>query len=260
MAVFDLYIQEVAAYLERLRKKVPEEKVFFCYEPPETLKQNLPVQVGPGSNPGIILRGDTFVELGNPLAGSGAFVLWTRDPSLIEDGKVTLLGPDIPESSGASLPFGQVLIVGGKDLSEKDHENLLEAQYVADQIEGYMLKSAPDRIWSRVSKQVAEKGFDFETLGKALMSLYKERKPRIEGMEIVFVTSSKEDVEELNKIAGQVHKISQEIMKESWKIRGYDIDCDMDCNSCGDKPVCDDIRDVVSTRKKKEQEAGSGHV
>ena len=70
MAIFDLYIEEVNVTLERLRKRARQEKVFFCSESPETLKENLAVQVGPGSNPGIILRSDTFVELGNPLAGS----------------------------------------------------------------------------------------------------------------------------------------------------------------------------------------------
>ena len=40
---------------------------------------------------------------------------------------------------------------------------------------------------------------------------------------------------------------------ETWKIKGYDIDCDLDCSSCGDKPVCDDIRDVLAERKKRDR-------
>ncbi len=78
-----------------------------------SLKKGLPVSVGPKASSGIILRGDTFVELGNPDIGSSAFVLWTDKTTLIRDGSITLIGPDIPESAGASLPFGQVLMVGG---------------------------------------------------------------------------------------------------------------------------------------------------
>ena len=256
MAVFDIYIQEVIAYVEKMREKDGRSKEFSCLEPPERIKEQLPIRVGSNANSGIILRSDTFVELGNPLAGSCALVVWTGNPSLIRDGRITLLGPDIPESSGASLPFGQVLMAGGKDLSDKEHESLVQNQYVADQIEGYMIKSAPDRIWSRVSRQVAEKNFDFETLGKALVSIFKTEEPKIEAMEVVFVTSSKEDIQELSAITAQVDKISREIVKESWKIRGYDIECDLDCNSCGDKPVCDDIRDVLEAKKKKDKEAG----
>ena len=72
--------------------------------------------------PGIILRGDTFVELGNPEPGSCAFLLWTDNPSLVRDGKITLIGPDIQESPGASLPFAQVLMVGGTGLGREEHE------------------------------------------------------------------------------------------------------------------------------------------
>jgi len=255
MSVFDAYIQKVAEYVEALRTKGLETKEFTCLEAPDRIKEGLPVRVGRNAHRGIILRSDTYLELGNPLAGSCAFVLWTEKPSLVSDGKVTLLGPDIPESAGGSLPFAQVLIVGGEELSDKDHESLVQHQYVSDRIEGYMIKSAPDRVWSRVSKDAAEKGFDFETLGKALMGIVKSEASRVQAMEIVFVTTSKEDVQGLANIAQQIRKISKDIVKENWKIRGYDIECASDCSSCGEKVVCDDIREVISVKKRKKREA-----
>jgi CO dehydrogenase/acetyl-CoA synthase beta subunit len=255
MSVFDAYIQKVVEYVEALRTKGLETKEFTCLEPPEQIKDGLPVQVGANAHRGIILRSDTYLELGNPLAGSCAFVLWTEQPSLVNDGKVTLLGPDIPESADGSLPFAQILIVGGEELSDRDHESLIQHQYVSDRIEGYMIKSAPDRVWSRVSKDAAEKGFDFETLGKALMGIVKSEASRVQAMEIVFVTTSKEDVQGLANIAQQIRKISKDIVKENWKIRGYDIECASDCSSCGEKVVCDDIREVISVKKRKKREA-----
>jgi CO dehydrogenase/acetyl-CoA synthase beta subunit len=253
MSVFDAYIQKVAEYVGALRTKGVETKEFTCIEAPERIKDGLRIQVGPNAHRGIILRSDTYLELGNPLAGSCAFVLWTDKPSHVNDGKVTLLGPDIQESADGSLPFAQILIVGGQELSDRDHESLVQHQYVSDRIEGYMIKSAPDRVWSRVSKEAAKKGFDFETLGKALLGIVKSEEPRVQAMEIVFVTTSKEDVDGLANIAAQIRKISKDIVKENWKIRGYDIECASDCSSCGEKVVCDDIREVISVRKKKKK-------
>jgi CO dehydrogenase/acetyl-CoA synthase beta subunit len=255
MSVFDAYIRKVAEYVEALRAKGVESKELTCLEAPDRIKDGLPIQVGPNAHRGIILRSDTYLELGNPLAGSCAFVLWTEKPCLVKDGKITLLGPDILESADGSLPFAQILIVGGEELSDKDHESLVQHQYVSDRIEGYMIKSAPDRVWSRVSKEAAEKGFDFETLGRALMGIVKSEEPRVQAMQIVFVTTSKEDVERLANIAAQIRKISKDIVKENWKIRGYDIECASDCSSCGEKVVCDDIREVISVRKRKKREA-----
>ncbi len=251
MGVFDNYIEKVTEYVDRLRERDVPAREWTCASSPHLLREPLPVHVGPGANPGIILRGDTFAELGSPLAGSCALVLWTDRPPAVRDGRITLLGPDIPESEGASLPFGQILIVGGEGLSEQDHERMLQHQYVADQIEGYMIKSAPDRIWSRVSRAAAEKGLDFHALGKALMAVFRSEEPGIETMEIIFITSSKEDVQGLDPVVAQVKKISREIVKETWKVKGIDLECQMDCNSCGDKIVCDDIRGVIAVQKKQ---------
>jgi CO dehydrogenase/acetyl-CoA synthase beta subunit len=249
MSVFDAYIRKVADYVEELGRGGLQQKEFTCRESLDRIHQTLPVRVGPNAHRGIILRTDTYLELGSPLAGSCAFVLWTETPSLVDDGRMVLLGPDIPESADGSLPFAQVLIVGGKDLTDRDHESLVRQQYVSDWIEGYMIKSAPDRVWSRVSKEAANKGFDFESLGKALMSIVKSEEPRVERMEIIFVTSSKEAVQGLSGMAAQVRKISKDIVKENWKLRGYDIECASDCSSCGEKVVCDEIREVISIKK-----------
>jgi len=250
MGVFDVYIEQVAAYAHGLRKRGTHVRDFVCREPPGDIPKALPVRVGPGANPGIILRSETFLELGNPLEGSVALVLWTDNPSIVQAGTITLIGPDIPDACGARLPFGQILVLAGAGLTETQHESLLQLQYVADQIEGYMIKSAPDRVWSRVSREAALKGFDFHTLGKALMSIFRSAEPRLESMQVLFITSGKQDVQGLEPIARQVKKISKEILKETWKIRGYDIDCTLDCSSCGDRRVCDDIREVLATVKK----------
>ncbi len=259
MTVFDAYIRKMAEYVEELRGKGTQVREFNHPGDASRLAEGLTIRVGPQASSGIILRGDTFAELGSPGAGSCAFPLWTDNPSLIRDGKITLIGPDILESPGACLPFGQVLMAGGKELGDQEHSALEQNQYVSDQIEGYMIKSTPGRMWSRVSNDAAEKGLGFETLGKALMAIFKSEIPKIQVMEIVFVTSGKEDVQRLDDIAEQVRKIGKDIERETWLARGYDIlECTLgwDCSTCSDKSVCDEIREVVKVRKKKVKQTG----
>jgi CO dehydrogenase/acetyl-CoA synthase beta subunit len=254
MSAFDAQISRVAAYLREMRGDGRPVRELLCPSAVSALTQGLPIRLGPGASPGIILRGDTFIELGNPAAGSCAFVLWTDEPSLIRAGRITLIGPDIRETPGASLPFGQVVLVGGKGLSVEEHQSVGQAQYVADQIEGYMVRSSSRNIWSRVSRDAAAKGFCFEILGRSLMAIYKSSLPKVEAVEVLFVTSSKADVLRLSDIATEVRDLGAEIVKEHWRARGYDLTCDLDCRSCHDKDVCDDIRKVIAARLRKERD------
>jgi len=252
MSIYDDFIKQIADFREQRQVKEFNGVVSI-----EKLRESMPVQVGPGANPGIILRSDTYAELGNPTKGSMACILWTENPSLIRDGKITLIGPDVSEEEGASRPFGQVLIVGGKRLNNESQEKIEEYQHISDHLEGYMVRSSAQNIWGRVSKDAIAKGFTLETLGKALMITIKANVEDVEAMEVLFVTSSKEDVKVLGEMAEQVNTIRKDIIKEVWKERGYDLDCDLDCNSCANKVTCDDIREMILTRKKREREEAS---
>lgn len=224
------------------------------------LLARLPVRVGHGVSSGIILQSDTFVELGSPDAGSCSFVVWTDNASLVKDGRITLVGPDVQESQEASLPFGQVLMVGGADLAKEEHERLEQSQYVSGQIEGYMIRSVPKRMWSRVDRKAASKGFGFETLGRALMAILKSDSAGVETVEVLFVTSSREDVERLDEIAAQVRLVGKNMVRDKWLARGFDIlECTFgwDCESCEYRPVCDDIRKLITLRKRKTGESGT---
>ncbi len=252
MSDFNKHIQEVHQYLEG-----HDGTELVCPSSVEDLREGLPVQVGPGSNPGIILRSDMFAELGNPAVGSTSFIIWTEDNDLVNDGRITVIGPDIPQSEGCSLPFAQVLMLGGKGISSELQEKIEEYQHISDHLEGYMVRSSSQSIWGRVSNEAAAKGFNLETLGRALMITMKTNVPEVDSMEIVFVTSNKEDLNPLSEIAAEVDNARKTIIKEIWKERGYDLECELDCNSCDSKVTCDDIKDILQTksRLKKAQQS-----
>jgi CO dehydrogenase/acetyl-CoA synthase beta subunit len=260
MAIFNAQVREVARYVAAARKAGTVVRQFTAPTSPRELAAGLPVRVGPAANPGIILRGDTFVELGSPNAGSCGLGLWTDEPSLLVDGRITLIGPDIPEAANASLPFGQIVMAGGTALGTEASLALGQAQVVADQIEGYMVRSSSRNLWSRVSHDAARRGFCFESLGRALMLLCKSNVAAVEAMEVVFVTSSKDDVARLNELAAPVREIERELLKEHWKARGYDLDCDLHCGSCSDKSVCDDIQKMLAARLRRKREAAPPRV
>ena len=112
--VFDAYMGKVHEFVEELQAAGRSVKVWDA--PVSGLLDKLPIAVGPGANRSIILRGDTYAELGNPEAGSSAVSLFTQETGLVNDGRITLIGPDIESISGQSLPFGQVVLVAGKEL------------------------------------------------------------------------------------------------------------------------------------------------
>ncbi len=256
MESYDLYVEKLGGLVEEMRDQGHPVREFDVDPDPKVLIDQLPLRVGPGSQEGIILRGDTHAELGKPSAGSSAFVMWTTDVSLVRDGRVTLVGPDTDAATATALPLGQVLIVGGPALSKQEQPLLEQKQYLSSLLEGYMVKSSPGRVWSRVSKAAAAKGFDFEMLGKALIAILKTELPQVESAEVLFVTSGKDEIEKLERIAAQVRVLGKAFRRDALRAKGHElIDCTMgtDCASCDVKPDCDDIRDVVKIRKRRDR-------
>jgi CO dehydrogenase/acetyl-CoA synthase beta subunit len=201
----------------------------------------------------LVMRSETFLELGSPAAGSCALLLFSPRASLVRDGRVTLVGPDIPEvPPGSVLPFGQVIVVGGEALSEADYLHLLEAQRLGGRIQGFMVKSTSGKVWCRVGRGLAAKGFDFAALGSTLRALVRQAIPAAEAVEMLFVTSARDDLRPLLEIEGEAAGIWHDIRARQWKERGIDItECAFGghCGSCADRDVCDNVRKLSHTRK-----------
>jgi CO dehydrogenase/acetyl-CoA synthase beta subunit len=208
------------------------------------------VNYDPERKPFVILQEDTHTELGNPVAGSASMVLWSRQTELIRDGMLTRIGPDIPEAEGESLPFGQVILLGGSGLADKQAASLERASDLGHALEGYMIRRVPRKLWSRVSRAAVEQGFSLESLGRVLMARYRERFPEVQTVEVLFVTASKAHVEELEAISLQAKGKSLSLRKLSRAGDGaYECE-ELNCDTCPEKPTCDTIREVLVIRKK----------
>jgi CO dehydrogenase/acetyl-CoA synthase beta subunit len=252
----DTYIEELAAYLNAIGRN-GQVKTIDCTPDIAGLTAGLPVHIGKQDVATIILKEDTAVELGNPNVASCAFILWTSNSTLVNDGRITLIGPDIQESYGESLPFAQILIIGGSGLKDQHHLVLEQHYAISNRIEGYMIRLAPQRqrMWTRVSKRAVEKGFSFKTLGRAIMAIYKSELPVVEAAEVIFVTSSKEDVKGLEGIATEVQRIRNDTLANRFAQKedgSYECTSNyVECTDCPDQVVCDEIRDLTHLKRKK---------
>jgi CO dehydrogenase/acetyl-CoA synthase beta subunit len=206
-----------------------------------------------GGSRNIVLADEVEVELGNPRVESVSCILWTENTEKVRDTSITLIGPDIPESKGKSLPFGKVVLVAVNGCNEENtYERYREMERVrhALDLKGYMMKAASQyqREWSRISKQALAKGFSFETLGNALVKQFKE-KDYVRGVELIFLTSSTQDIKELKEITSRAAKMIGAMNKMAQEISSA-------CDSCEYNDVCADVNALKGMRDTLQKDRG----
>jgi CO dehydrogenase/acetyl-CoA synthase beta subunit len=206
--------------------------------------------------PEVILSEDVFVELGHPQTASRSAVLVTYEKNLVQDGRISLVGPDLPQmAQGEKHPLAQFVLLYAEPDMAADPFDLDNAQYLMHRLPGYMVRSVPGRLWARISRQGKAKGLSLSVLGGALVAAYKDDFPGVLGAEIVFVTSSQEAVKELEPVAVEASIFSGQHKKLVLGIDGS-VECtELNCETCDEKPVCDTLRDVVVERKKSARKA-----
>lgn len=209
---------------------------------------------GKGRN--VVLSEDMALELGNPQMNSVSCLVWTQTPGLIQDGKIHLIGPDISESSGKSLPFGKVVLAQVSGFDEEttyDKYKELEAVRYALDLKGYMIRAVSQyqREWSRISKEAVQNGFSFDVLAEALRNEYV-KKDYIHAVEFLFVTSSAGDVGELQDITKNVGRKISALNKMLSEL-------DSDCDECEYNDVCDEVEELKGMKKSRDEKRRNPH-
>lgn len=212
--------------------------------------------ISEGGRSSFILGQDTHLELGHPAAGSCSAALTTPDPRLVEHGLVTLIGPDIRETSEARLPFAQIVLASLND-ENPGEAALMESASFMDrtvhlhaQTDGYMVRSLPHLIWARVSKEAVKTGFSLETLGGRILAVLKERCPGLSRCEVVLVTRGPKDVAYLNLLMAPARDRLRQLETYDRGPDGeYECTRDQDCGVCPEQVVCNNVREVIKLRK-----------
>jgi acetyl-CoA decarbonylase/synthase complex subunit beta len=155
------------------------------------MKGEIPVKIGVVYEGERIRGPDTFLELGGPKQKYKAELVQTRKENEIEDGKVILIGKDIPEfKEGDKSPFGILVEVYGKSI-EKDLEAVIERRIhdFLNYIQGFMHLNQRYDIWCRISKEAKDSGLRFEHIGSAMMDLFKKELSFIDKIQVTFITN-----------------------------------------------------------------------
>lgn len=193
----------------------------------------------PGSS--LVLEEDTALELGNPSVASLCLLIWTGS---VEGGAIRLVGPDVRDAVGPSIPFAQVVIAGGDFTDEYEcYRDLRDAVYDT-KLEGFMTRTMPSRrsIWCRLGRGAFESGFSLGDLGSALIARVGALEA-VTGVEVLFVTSSPEDVERLEgAVAGAQRKI--DAMMKMYQEKNFD------CETCEYRDVCESVLELKVMRKR----------
>lgn len=177
-----------------------------------------------------IRKDDLWVELAGPKAYGFELSLATPADQ-INDGNVTVVGPDLKDiPEGSTIPFGMIFKVGGEKI-EKDLESIIERRNHAllSYISGLMHLNQRYDIWIRIGKGLKKKGVtSWVQVFKPVIELYKAEMPFIEKMEITIVTDPAKVKEELAK-AMEVYKARDERAKG---LHDEDVDVFYGCTLC----------------------------
>lgn len=200
----------------------------------------------------IILKEETKLELGGIDKKSFSLIYPSNELDHIQDGVITLIGPEINDISDQSIDFGIFILIGSKKINEKDFDALRHLSFISSGIEGFMIRTIPRRFWCRISENVIKK-FSFEFLGKAIIYLYKQEfKELITTMEIILINSYPDLIDEFIEVSSDIRKYIDSKWKdkiEKWKKR---IDCDYDweCDDCLYYDTCEVVKEVLEERSK----------
>ncbi|HSH13529.1 MAG TPA: CO dehydrogenase/CO-methylating acetyl-CoA synthase complex subunit beta, partial [Desulfurivibrionaceae bacterium] len=152
---------------EHVVSNVPHEEIVQKAIEVRGLKVNvakidIPMAFGPAFEGERIRKDDLFMECGGGRT-PGVEVLVSKEMSEVEDGKITVEGPDIKDiQQGQNLPLGILVEVAGREM-QSDFEPILERQFhhLINYIQGIMHMGQRNIMWLRIGKAAVEKGFSF---------------------------------------------------------------------------------------------------
>ncbi len=194
------------------------------------MANEFPFEISPMFEGERVRKDDMFVELAGPKSRGFELV---RAASLdeLEDGKFTLIGPDISEmQEGARHPYAMLYRIAGK-LVEPDLEAIVERRNhdFQNYIQGYMHLNQRYDIWVRISKDAIKKGLkSFEQIAKATMMLFKNELPFIEKIEATYIT----DPDEVEKQRAEALKVYEARDARTRGLHDEDVDVFYGCTLC----------------------------
>jgi len=159
---------------------------------------DIPVLVAPAFEGERVRKENLKVEFGSKYSTSFEFLV-SRPASQVEDGRVTLIGPDIDASDAKALPLGILVEAAAREFN-KDFEPILERQihrYI-NEAQGIMHMGQRDMNWIRISREAFDKGFRLKHIGVLLHAmLHKDFGAIVDKVQVTLFTKEEDVVQRL---------------------------------------------------------------
>lgn len=130
---------------------------------------DIPVPYGPAFEGERVRKDDLYIECGGGRS-LGVEILVSREMDEVQDGLVTVEGPEITDvEKGSKLPLAILAEVAGRQM-QSDFEPILERQFhhLINYAQGVMHIGQRNIMWFRVGNSSVEKGFRFEHIGRII--------------------------------------------------------------------------------------------
>ena len=177
-------------------------------------KVPIPVAFGAAFEGERIRKEHTYVEFGGNRTPGFEYVT-SLDLTEVEDGKITVVGPEIDDvQQGSALPIGIWVEVAGRKM-QPDFEPILERQihHIVNGAEGIWHMGQRDINWIRISKAAKDKGFKIRHLGEIVHAKFLNDYPAIvDKVQVTLFTNTK-DVEERVDIARHAYRARNQRME-----------------------------------------------
>ncbi|MBN2110895.1 MAG: CO dehydrogenase/CO-methylating acetyl-CoA synthase complex subunit beta [Methanosarcinaceae archaeon] len=194
------------------------------------MADEFPFEISPMFEGERIRKEGMYVELAGPKS-KGFELVRAVEMGEVEDGKFTLIGPDIQDmEEGSRHPLAMIYKIAG-ELVEADLESIVERRNHEFQnyIQGLMHLNQRYDIWLRISKDAVNKGMtSFEQIAKAIMMLFKNELSFIEKVEAIYIT----DLDEIEKEIGNATEIYKARDERTRNLHDEDVDTFYGCTLC----------------------------
>lgn len=195
----------------------------------------------------LVLQDDVALELGGA-AGSQLVILWTAAGDAVDDHKISIVGPDLETANNKTLPLSLVILVSGSFEDAYETYRALQDKVIDTALKGVSVRIWPDRqkIWCRVSRNAAEKGFSLKHYAFSLLQNLKSI-PAVERAEIIFSTEPLINGEQPVELASKA-KAVLEILVNIYEQETFD------CESCDFRETCVEVAGLKEMHRRLHEE------
>ncbi|MBM4285519.1 MAG: CO dehydrogenase/CO-methylating acetyl-CoA synthase complex subunit beta [Deltaproteobacteria bacterium] len=171
---------------------------------------DIPVNFGAAFEGERVRKDDLYAECGGGKTQALELVTSKRMDE-VEDGKVEVFGPDLPDlpqdKIPMRLPLAVVVEVAGRAF-QPDFEPILERQihHLVNYAQGIMHIGQRDIAWYRIGKSAVEKGFTLKHIGTILHAKYHQDFGAIFDKVQIKIYTEKDKVDEITKHARVIYR------------------------------------------------------